>query len=151
MSPGSEHDDALVRAAGCVVWRRGGQGVEVVLVHRPAPHGDWSLPKGKLDPGERHSHAALREVHEETGLRGTLGPKLAEVTYDLPTERRKRVRWWALEALHDDGFEANDEIDDRRWASLEEASSTLTWDSDRAVLSSFVEKVVVHLPDTFGA
>src|SRR5207253_445579 len=62
-------DEPVVLAAGGVVWRRGeGDQLEVVLVHRPR-YGDWSLPKGKLDPGEDHRAAALREVEEETGLR----------------------------------------------------------------------------------
>ena len=39
-----------VRAAGCAVWRAAADGIEVLLVHRPR-YDDWSLPKGKLDPG----------------------------------------------------------------------------------------------------
>ncbi len=140
-----------VRAAGCVAWRRAAEGVEVVLVHRPAPHDDWSLPKGKLDPGERHRDAALRELHEETALRGELGPKLADVAYDLPTGQHKLVRWWALEVLHDDGFEPDDEIDARRWLPVERARDAVDWDSDREVLDRFVATVVVHLEDTSGA
>ena len=43
---------AEVKASGGVVWRRAGDGpVELVVVHRPR-YDDWSLPKGKLDPGE---------------------------------------------------------------------------------------------------
>ncbi len=58
---------AEVKAAGGVVCRRGAGGVEVAVVHRPH-YDDWSLPKGKLDPGETWEEAALREVHEEIGL-----------------------------------------------------------------------------------
>ena len=47
--------------------RRDGGPVEVALIHRPA-YDDWTLPKGKLNPGETHEEAALREVKEETGL-----------------------------------------------------------------------------------
>ena len=57
-------DPRDVRAAGAVVTRKGGQ---VLLVHRPK-YDDWSFPKGKLDPGEHHVTAAVREVAEETGL-----------------------------------------------------------------------------------
>ena len=65
--------DGVVRAAGGVVSRRNERGeVEVLLVHRPH-HGDWSFPKGKLEPGETDEECALREVWEETGLRCRLG------------------------------------------------------------------------------
>ena len=46
-----------VWAAGAVVWREGG---EIALVHRPR-YDDWSLPKGKLNPGETMPFAAVRE------------------------------------------------------------------------------------------
>ena len=58
-----------VLAAGGVVWRRTNSAkVEVLLVHRPK-YDDWTLPKGKLEPGESFKEAAVREVEEETGIR----------------------------------------------------------------------------------
>ena len=57
-----------IRAAGGVVVRRR----RVLLVHRPR-YDDWTLPKGKLDPGESWEEAALREVEEEASLRCRLG------------------------------------------------------------------------------
>ena len=56
-------------------------------MHRPAPRDDWSLPKGKLEHGERHRDAALREVWEETGMRCTVGERLTEIRYDTPAGR----------------------------------------------------------------
>ena len=106
-------------------------------MHRPPPHDDWSLPKGKLDRGETHRDAAVREVREETGLSGELGPKLTEVRYRTDAGEDKRVRWWALRATGDDGFEPNDEIDERRWLALDDAAELLSWDSDRGVLQLF--------------
>jgi 8-oxo-dGTP pyrophosphatase MutT (NUDIX family) len=132
----------LVRAAGGVVWRRRRGEVEVVLVHRPAPRDDWSLPKGKLDPGERHRDAALREVHEETGLRCRLGPRLTEIRYETPRGEDKRVRWWAMTVEADDGFTPNREIDGVRWVNIDEVSSACTFDSDVGI---------VHLLATSGA
>ena len=81
-----------VIAAGAVVTRKGG---DVILVHRPK-YDDWSFPKGKLDPGEHITSAAVREVAEETGLDIRLGPPLSTQRYWVENgERRiKRVYYW---------------------------------------------------------
>ena len=50
-----------VRAAGGVIVRDGAGGRDVLLVHRPA-YGDWTFPKGKVEPGETDEECALREV-----------------------------------------------------------------------------------------
>jgi 8-oxo-dGTP diphosphatase len=120
-----------------VVWRRTGDRTEVLVVHRPPPHDDWSLPKGKLEPGERHRDAAVREVHEETGVRGELGPRLGEVRYRTSAGEDKRVRCWAMAATADDGFEPGDEVDERRWVPLDELPGLLTWATDRHVVDLF--------------
>lgn len=112
------------------------------MVHRPPPRNDWSLPKGKLEDGERHRDAALREVHEETGMRCTLGDRLTEITYDTPKGEDKRVRWWAMTVDRDDGFTPNREIDDRRWVTVAEARALLTWGTDRSLLQLFLDSGV---------
>ena len=124
----------VVKAAGGVVWRRAGNGTEVVVVHRPAPRDDWTLPKGKLDRGERHRDAALREVWEETGLRCALGDRVAEIRYVTPRGEDKRVRWWAMTVVEDEGFTANDEIDALRWVPMDDLGEALTYPSDLDVV-----------------
>ena len=81
MGSGAEVD--TVQAAGGVVWRRRDDQIQVLLVHRPK-YDDWSLPKGKLEPGETHQEAALREVREETGLRCERGPSSSSRTTPTP-------------------------------------------------------------------
>ena len=79
----------VVRAAGGVVTRPATDGgVEVLVVHRPR-YDDWSLPKGKAEPGERDEDA-LREVEEETGYRCTLGRRAPPVHYEDRHGRPKR-------------------------------------------------------------
>ena len=123
---------AEVFAAGGVVFRPAGDGIEVALVHRPR-YDDWSLPKGKLDEGESFEDAALREVEEETGLRCDLGDYLGEVTYRDRKDREKLVRYWAMEP-GDGDFEPDDEVDELRWVALEEAPAMLSYDFDRELL-----------------
>jgi 8-oxo-dGTP diphosphatase len=132
---------ALVRAAGCVVWRFGSDEPEVLLVHRPR-YDDWSFPKGKLDPGETEFAAAVREVAEETGLRVGLGPPLPDQHYSIDNGQPKVVSYWA--AMPADGadiasYQRNDEIDDLQWVTLTQASMQLTHPRDGELLESFAQ------------
>ena len=117
-----------VEAAGGVVVRDG----QVALVHRPR-YDDWTLPKGKLDPGESFEEAAVREVQEETGLRCTLGRELPATEYTV-NGRPKIVRYWQMDVDADTGFVSNDETDDLRWLPTDEAMRLLTYERDRDVL-----------------
>jgi 8-oxo-dGTP diphosphatase len=120
-----------VEAAGGLVLRDG----EVCLVHRPR-YDDWTLPKGKLDAGESFEDAALREVHEETGLRCRLGRELETVRYRDNKDRPKVVRYWAMEVIADDGFDPNDEVDEIRWLAPAAAARLLTYDHDRVLVEA---------------
>jgi 8-oxo-dGTP diphosphatase len=119
-----------VRAAGGVVQRDG----EVLLVHRPR-YDDWTFPKGKLEEGESDEECALREVHEETGLRCVLEEELGETEYTVDGAP-KRVRWWRMRPLADDGFAPNDEVDELRWLEPAAAIELLTYRPDRALLGA---------------
>jgi 8-oxo-dGTP diphosphatase len=130
-----------IEAAGGAVWRRNGKGtIKVLLVHRPR-YDDWSLPKGKLDPGESGRAGALREVEEETGLRCEAGPELTPIRYLDHKARDKRVRYWAMQPLSG-AFEPNREVDEVQWCTLEAAAERLSYDHDVAVLDSLRELLV---------
>jgi 8-oxo-dGTP pyrophosphatase MutT (NUDIX family) len=122
-----------VRAAGGVVWRDGEAGREVAIVHRPR-YDDWSLPKGKLLPGEDWLEGALREVEEETGLRCEPGEELEPARYPDRKGRDKLVRWWSMRPVGG-AFEPNDEVDDLRWLAPAEAIERLDYDHDRRLVA----------------
>ncbi len=125
----------VVEAAGGVVWRRSGTGdLEVLLVHRPR-YDDWTVPKGKLDPGEGHAEAARREVEEETGLRCELGPELGSTSYRDRKGRPKHVRYWAMTPAGGT-FTPTDEVDQVVWLPVDDAKATLSYDRDRPVLDA---------------
>ena len=128
-----------VHAAGGAVLRdREGGGVELCLVHRPK-YDDWSLPKGKLDPGESFEDAAVREVWEETGLRCRLLQELQPVRYTDGKGRPKLVRYWLMEPLEDGGFAPDDEVDELRWLTPAEALSLLSYERDRVLVDHAAE------------
>ena len=120
-----------IEAAGGVVVDEDGR---VAVVHRPK-YDDWTLPKGKLDPGETSEEAALREVWEETGLRCTLVRELPSTEYTV-RDRSKVVRYWLMSVESDPGFAANDEVDELRWLSPADAVELLTYDRDKGVLEA---------------
>ncbi|MFN8035169.1 MAG: NUDIX hydrolase [Acidimicrobiia bacterium] len=126
----------VVRAAGGLVRRRGDDGRwRYVLVHRPR-YDDWSLPKGKADPGERAEETARREVEEETGLHCRLLDELRTVEYRDRNGRRKVVRYWLMEPLdatHE--FRPTAEVDEVRWCEPADAVKLLTYDHDRALVA----------------
>jgi 8-oxo-dGTP diphosphatase len=121
----------LVEAAGGLVVRDG----LVCVVHRPK-YDDWSLPKGKLDPGEGFEEAALREVEEETGLRCRLLRDLEEVRYTDAKGRPKVVRYWLMSVVEDLGFEPDAEVDELRWVGPAQAVALLTYDHDRELVGN---------------
>jgi 8-oxo-dGTP diphosphatase len=132
----------MIEAAGGVVWRLSAKGpLTVLLVHRPR-YDDWSLPKGKLDPGESHLDAALREVEEETGLTCTIGDELTEVRYRDRNGRDKRVRYWSMRPVGGE-FEANDEVDEVRWVPVDRVREWLTYGRDAEVVDRLAERVPV--------
>ena len=124
--------------------RDGEHGPEVAVVHRPK-YDDWSLPKGKRDPGETDEQCAVREVEEETGLRCALGRELLPTRYVDRRGRPKVVRYWDMKVVGSRPFVANDEIDELVWLPIDEAVRRLSYPYDAAVLAN------VRLPFTSGS
>jgi predicted NUDIX family NTP pyrophosphohydrolase len=133
------------RSAGILMYRRGAQGLEVLLVHPGGPFwarkdlGAWSIPKGEYSEGDAPLAAAIREFAEETGThpRGELRP-LGELTQP----GRKIVTAFALEGdfdpttLKSNTFELEwppksgrratfPEVDRAGWFSLETARTKI--------------------------
>ena len=119
-----------VQAAGGVVLNGDG---EVAVVFRPK-YDDWTLPKGKLEPGETEEEAAVREVEEETGYTGELGDELGTVSYTDRHGRPKIVHYWRMNVTGGE-FQPNREVSELRWLSPDEAARQLSFDRDREILA----------------
>lgn len=136
-----------VRAAGAVLWRPAGTGLEVALIHRNR-YGDWTFPKGKALPGEHVLVTAAREVAEETGIRVVLGRRLGTARYPSGG-KPKRVDYWAAQPAADEEqaeFVPNDEVDDLRWLPLAAAREWLSYPHDVELLGQFATGPAATVP-----
>jgi 8-oxo-(d)GTP phosphatase len=134
----------IVYAAGAVLWRptdSANPGVEIAVIHRPR-YDDWSLPKGKVDPGETAPVAAVREVVEETGHHAKLGRRLELVSY--PVEAGvKKVYYWAARSTGGE-FTPGREVDEMARLPVADAMKRLNYAQDRKMLRHFAK----HPADT---
>ncbi len=126
-----------VIAAGSVIWRKRDNQIQIALVHRPR-YDDWSLPKGKQDPGESLIACAYRETLEETNLKVSFGPYIGDIEYFV-ADGLKKVHYWSARLADDSPeFHPNAEVDLLEWHSLQDAIEKSTRDSDREIIEKFV-------------
>lgn len=111
-------------------------------MHRPK-YDDWSLPKGKSEPGEHILLTAVREVWEETCVRPVLGPRLPTVEY-LSWGQPKRVSYWSAFSSGHEAAPGN-EIDAVAWVPLAQAREQLADTNDEPVISAFRPRPTVPL------
>lgn len=144
--PNNKPGSGLIKAAGAVAWRPGPDGdPEVLLVHR-RKYDDWSLPKGKTEPGEPLPVTAVREVLEESGARLTLGRRLVSVRYHVGG-RPKRVHYWAGRAVSvDERAVPNLEVDEVTWLPVARAAEKTSYVHDHGVLADFAARPAGTVP-----
>lgn len=137
------HDapDDLIRAAGGIVVRPVANGrYEVACIFRKS-RGDWTFPKGKLDPGEAFEEAALREVFEETGMHCEVLRFAGTTNYTHRKGKPKIVAYYLMSVAAGE-FSPNDEVDELVWLPLEQVRAHLTWDRDQELFD-----LVVTMPE----
>ena len=148
-------------SAGVLLWRRQGQGVEVLIAHPGGPlwknkhEGAWSIPKGVVEGDEDLLDAALREFEEETSHR--VEPDGAVALGSVRLKSGKTVHAWAVEgdmdpaSLRSNTFEMEwpprsgraahfPEIDAVDWATPDTAAELLN-----PALVELVRRLLNHL------
>ena len=116
-------------AAGGVIYRLNGSGIEIVLVARRREQ-LWALPKGTPEHRETIEETALREVREETGLETAIIDVLGTVRYSFTSRSGHRidktVHHFLLEPTGGSFDDHDDEFDHVDWYNIHEAQRRLT-------------------------
>jgi len=117
------------------------RGDDVLLIRRGKPprQGEWSLPGGRIEPGERAFDAALRELREETGVEAEITGLIDVVDGIFPEAGRHYVlidyaaRWTSGEPV------AGDDAIEARFLAMDEALALVDWDETRRVIRLTME------------
>jgi 8-oxo-dGTP pyrophosphatase MutT (NUDIX family) len=122
-------------AGGLVVDRSSGS-ARVALIGRLDRRGRllWSLPKGHLETGETAEAAAVREVEEETGIRGRVLASLGTIDYWFVADDRrvhKTVHHYLLEAAGGELSDEDLEVDEVAWVPMGELGERLAYAGER--------------------
>jgi len=99
----------------------------------------WSLPKGHLEAGETPSEAAIREVEEETGIRGRVVAELGTIDYWFVAQDRrihKTVHHYLLEAAGGELSDEDVEVDEVAWVPLAEVRERLAYAGERRLVDA---------------
>ena len=133
-------------SAGGVVYRRDGDGIEVVLASRRTRRGDiaWGLAKGGIEEAESLEDAAVREVREETGYTAEIEASLGDTRYFYvweDTRINKTVHFFLMRCTGGDPEDRDDEMEEIRWFPLERALKRAAYRGEREVLARAAEKL----------
>jgi len=135
-----------VVSSGGVIFRNANGDFEVALVSR---RNIWCLPKGLIEANETAEEAALREVQEETGLKGEIVSKIGEVSYSFFRKQRyfKTVHFYLLRFVGG-SMEAHDsEMERVKWFPIADAIKVLTYVNEKKIMNKASE-ILKNLSNT---
>jgi 8-oxo-dGTP pyrophosphatase MutT (NUDIX family) len=135
-------------SAGGVVVRKIRGGWHLAAI-RPGGKTDvWALPKGLVGEGESPADTALREVTEETGVRGRLVVKLGDIRYVYTWEGErvfKVVSFFLVRyssgRLGDITDEFRHEVAETKWLPLEDAPRLLSYGGEREMVAKAIQLI----------
>ena len=99
----------------------------------------WSLPKGHIEPGETAEQAAVREIHEETGILGEILGELGTIDFWFVAEGRrvhKTVQHYLLRATGGELSDADVEVSEVAWVPLPQIAARLAYPDERALVDT---------------
>lgn len=99
----------------------------------------WSLPKGHVEPGETAEEAAIREIEEETGIRGEILASLGTIDFWFIADGRrvhKTVHHFLLRAVGGELSDADIEVAEVAWVPLPQITEQLAYPDERGLVDA---------------
>lgn len=132
---------ALLRtqvSSGGVIYKKSGGNIEVALIIIKKCS-NWCLPKGLIDRGETPEQTAVREVAEETGLRGRIINKIGEISYwyylsEDNAKCRKTVHFYLMEYEGGSTDDHDMEVEKAEWCLIDRAIEKVRYKGERDML-----------------
>lgn len=130
-------------SSGGVIFRKKNALIEIALI---AVKGGkvWCLPKGIVDKGESPEMTAVREVAEETGLKGRIIEKLGEIFYwyyikEEEARCRKTVHFFLIEYERGDVSKHDFEVDMAAWFPIDDALKMASHKGEKEIIEKAKE------------
>lgn len=123
---------------------------EILFIHR---NGRWDIPKGKIEKGEGIEECAIREVEEETGVKGLEITKPLEITYHVFKRKGKfclkETFWFEMRTTSTDELtpQKNEGIKKARWLNFEKSQKALDKSYENIKLLFPKEYLIKHPND----
>jgi len=105
-----------IACVGAVIHDRRGRLLLIQRGQEPG-RGLWSLPGGRVEPGETDHEAVVREVAEETGLRVRPGRLVGRVSRAAPSGGVYDIADYACEVAGEDALRPGTDADDAQWVT----------------------------------
>ena len=140
-------------SSGGVIFKRKDNSFEVALVSKKKGK-IWCLPKGHIEEGESLKETAIREVKEETGLRGEIVNKVDDIIYWYSNKDKKgelvkifkRVYFFLLKYVEGETKVHDHEVENVQWFDIKKARKILTYKTEQDVMKK-AEKILKNLQE----
>ncbi len=141
------HELPVVReySAGGLIFNDDGE-VAIIARHSRSGHLEWCLPKGHIEKGETPEQTAVREVHEETGIKGKVTGSIATIDYWFTGDNQrvhKLVHHFVLRQVSGHLTVTGDpdhEAEDAAWVPFHELPSVLSYPNERRIVHLYSRK-----------